>query len=37
MTSIIHWLDGRLYPGFQHRWDDTLFRQRILSYLGGGG
>lgn len=35
MGDFVRWLDAKLYPGFQHRWDDTLFRQRILSYLGG--
>lgn len=34
MSGFIQWLDGKLYPGFLNRWDDTLFRQRIRSYLG---
>ena len=37
MSGFIQWLDGKLYPGFLNRWDDTLFRQRIRSYLGEGG
>ena len=37
MGSLMRWLDAQLYPAFQNRWDDTLFRQRILSYLGEGG
>lgn len=36
MGRLVRWLDARLYPDFQHRWDDWLFRQRILSHLGGG-
>ena len=32
----MRWLDAKLYPDFQNRWDDTLFRQRILSYLAEG-
>lgn len=36
MGRWVHWLDARLYPGYQHRWDDALFRDRILSRLGGG-
>jgi ubiquinone/menaquinone biosynthesis C-methylase UbiE len=37
MSGIIHWLDGKLYPAFQHRWDDQLFRERILHHLDQGG
>ena len=33
MQRIINWLDKRLYPSYQHRWDDALFRNRILARL----
>ena len=33
MRRIIEWLDRRLYPNYQHRWDDALFRNRILARL----
>lgn len=36
MKSLVRWLDARLYPDFQHRWDDQLFRERILAHLGDG-
>lgn len=36
MGSVVHWLDTKLYPDFQHRWDDQLFRKRILAHLGNG-
>lgn len=36
MGHMVRWLDAKLYPTFQHRWDDSLFRQRIFSRLGGG-
>lgn len=32
--SVVHWLDAKLYPGFQDNWDDQLFRSRILEHLG---
>lgn len=34
MGRFVAWLDARLYPGYGHRWDDTLFRERILARLG---
>ena len=33
MRRVIKWLDKRLYPNYQHRWDDSLFRNRILARL----
>ncbi|MEY6432365.1 class I SAM-dependent methyltransferase [Thioalkalicoccus limnaeus] len=33
MGSLVHWLDAKLYPDFQHRWDDQFFRERILAHL----
>lgn len=33
MKSIVAWMDRRFYPEFEARWDDKLFRQRILAYL----
>jgi len=36
MGSSVDWLDAKLYPDFQHRWDDQLFRERILAHLGDG-
>ena len=36
MGSLVRWLDAKLYPDFAHRWDDTLFRRRILNHLGSG-
>ncbi len=32
---MIQWLDAKLYPHFQKNWDDSLFRERILSHLTG--
>lgn len=34
MTSLVSWLDAKLYSDFQRRWDDQLFRERILANLG---
>ena len=36
MMGIVQRLDAKLYPDFQHRWDDQLFRERILVQLGDG-
>jgi len=36
MSSLVRWLDAKLYPDFHYRWDDALFRKRILFHLGGG-
>jgi SAM-dependent methyltransferase len=33
MTALKTWMDRRLYPNAQDRWDDRLFRDRILSRL----
>jgi SAM-dependent methyltransferase len=33
MTAMTAWMDRRLYPDVQARWDDRLFRDRILSHL----
>jgi SAM-dependent methyltransferase len=33
MTSITAWVDRTFYPGVERRWDDRLFRDRILSRL----
>lgn len=33
MKRITQWMDRRFYPKFEARWDDTLFRQRILAHL----
>jgi SAM-dependent methyltransferase len=30
----ISWLDRTLYPDHRDRWDDALFRQRVLAHLG---
>lgn len=36
MTGVLtRWLDKRLYPQFSRNWDDKLFREHILVYLGG--
>src|SRR5207244_12001098 len=29
----VGWLDRRLYPDYRDRWDDELFRTRILRHL----
>src|SRR4051812_31375895 len=31
MSSLTRWLDSRLYPSYGKNWDDTLFRDLILS------
>jgi SAM-dependent methyltransferase len=36
MGRLVRQLDATLYPTFQHRWDDRLFRQRVLTRLGNG-
>jgi SAM-dependent methyltransferase len=36
MSSAIRWLDEKLYPSHTKNWDDTLFRERILSHLSKG-
>ena len=36
MSGIVQKLDAKLYRDFQHRWDDQLFRERILEHLGDG-
>ncbi|MGD9965204.1 MAG: class I SAM-dependent methyltransferase [Hyphomonadaceae bacterium] len=33
MTTVTQWMDRNFYPDFQSRWDDRLFRQRILTHL----
>lgn len=33
MSSLVAWLDRKLYPRYQSNWDDILFRERILGYL----
>lgn len=33
MSRITQYLDRKLYPGFQRRWDDGLFRERIVARL----
>ena len=33
MNGLIGWLDRKLYPSFQRKWDDRLFRARIQSHL----
>ncbi|GGB77897.1 hypothetical protein GCM10007417_17250 [Glycocaulis alkaliphilus] len=33
MTAV-EWMDRTFYPGVEGRWDDRLFRDRILSALG---
>ncbi len=32
--SLVQRMDRRLYPGFDRKWDDWLFRERILQRLG---
>lgn len=34
MSRVTEYLDRALYPGFQRRWDDKLFRERVLARLG---
>lgn len=34
MTGLKAYLDRRLYPGVDGHWDDQLFRERILRYVG---
>jgi SAM-dependent methyltransferase len=33
MSRVTEYLDRTLYPGFQRRWDDRMFRERILERL----
>lgn len=33
MRTITSWIDNNAYAGFSRNWDDTIFRQRILSSL----
>ena len=33
MTTLVSRIDKALYPQFQGNWDDTLFRERILSHI----
>lgn len=30
---LLRWLDRSLYPGVEGRWDDALFRERVLALL----
>lgn len=34
MKNLVYWLDLKLYPAVERNWDDQLFRERILAYLG---
>ncbi len=34
MSTMIRKIDRSLYPGYSHRWDDQLFRERILPHVG---
>lgn len=36
MSRLVAWLDRRLYPRHARRWDDDLFRARILARLAPG-
>src|SRR5205085_206993 len=29
VMSIVEWLDRKLYPGYQNRWDDLCFRKKL--------
>jgi SAM-dependent methyltransferase len=33
MSTAIEWLDRALYPRFEHRWDDALFRAEVLEFV----
>ncbi len=33
MSRIVKWMDRKLYPGYENRWDDQLFRDEILQIL----
>jgi SAM-dependent methyltransferase len=33
MSSLIQWLDSKLYPSFGRNWDDQLFREVVLSCI----
>lgn len=32
--TMVEWIDRTFYPGMESRWDDRLFRDRILSAIG---
>lgn len=36
MSGAVRWLDEKLYPNHSRNWDETLFRERILSHLSEG-
>ncbi len=33
MSRLTAWMDRTFYPTFVHRWDDKIFRERVLSVL----
>ncbi len=33
MSRIVPWMDRKLYPGYESRWDDQLLREEILKIL----
>ena len=33
MSRIVQWMDRKLYPGYESRWDDQLLREEILKIL----
>jgi len=34
MTTMRAWMDKTFYPGFRDKWDDKMFRERILPLTG---